>query len=167
MLISPDYRRQNEQLHDGERFGNTGHVWADAVRQLTRISRDILDYGCGQRTLEKSLGFAIKNYDPCIAGFDGPAPPADIVVCTDVLEHVEPECLDAVLDDLKRVTLKIGFFVIHTQPALKTLPDGRNAHLIQKPSSWWLPRLCQRFEVAHLQRAPGGFLVMVTPRVAA
>jgi hypothetical protein len=43
---------------------------------------------------------------------------------------------------------------------MKTLPGGCNAHIIRKPSSWWLPRLCQRFEIRHLQRGAGGFWVI-------
>ena len=36
-------------------------------------------------------------------------------------------------------------------PAAKVLSDGRNAHLIQKPSSWWLKKLTDYFEILHLQ----------------
>jgi hypothetical protein len=76
-----------------------------------------------------------------------------------VLEHIEPDFLDNVLDDLAAVTVGYGFYSIHTGPARKHLADGRNAHLIQKPSSWWLPRLCERFEVEGLRPTPGGFSV--------
>ncbi len=126
-------------------------------------SRDILDYGCGQRTLERDLGFAIRNYDPCISGLDAAPDPADLVVCTDVLEHIEPECLDEVLDDLQRLTRNAGFFVIATRPAEKTLPDGRNAHLIQEPLGWWMPKLTARFEVTQLKEMVGEFAVVVRP----
>lgn len=129
-------------------------------------SRDILDYGCGQRTLERDLGWAIRNYDPCIPGLDASPDPADVVVCTDVLEHIELECLDEVLDDLRRVTRKAGFFVIATRPAEKTLPDGRNAHLIQEPISWWMPRLEARFVVSQVKEMAGEFAVVVRPRPA-
>jgi hypothetical protein len=44
--------------------------------------------------------------------------------------------------------------------------DGRNAHLIQKPSSWWLPKLCQHFEIAQLGRDQHGFWVLVEPRAS-
>jgi len=59
--------------------------------------------------------------------------------------------LDNVLQELTRITVNLGFFSIHQGPAGKVLSDGRNAHLIQQPSSWWLPRLSQHFEVVHLQ----------------
>src|SRR6187402_2868658 len=128
MKITPGYLEQNRKLHEGGYYGLRGSRWAPTVLNVCNVagSRDVLDYGCGQRTLERDLGFPIRNYDPCIPGLDAPPEPADVVACTDVLEHIEPECLDEVLDDLKRVTRGIGFFVIAHHPAKKTLPDGRN-----------------------------------------
>jgi len=52
-------------------------------------------------------------------------------------------------------------FAITTLPAIKFLADGRNAHLIQQPASWWLPRLLQRFELNNFTRVPHGFWVVV------
>jgi len=163
MKISPGYLEQNRKLHESGYYGISGARWAHPVRQLCEQlgTRDVLDYGCGQRTLEKSLGFPIHNYDPCIAGLDAPPEPADIVVCTDVLEHIEPDCLDEVLDDLRRVTRRAGFFLIATRPAQKFLPDGRNAHLIQQGPEWWLPRLEQRFRIGQYQPFTGEFGVIV------
>ena len=74
------------------------------------------------------------------------------------------DCLDAVLEELRDLVLELGFFTVHTGAAIKTLPDGRNAHLIQKPSSWWLPKLCEHFEIAQLNRVDNGFWVLVTPK---
>jgi hypothetical protein len=59
------------------------------------------------------------------------------------------------------IIIKIGFFTIATKPARKFLNDGRNAHLIQKPSSWWLPLMCSRFEIDHLQQTSIGFILIV------
>lgn len=150
MLISQDYRELNRRLHS-ERpdYGVSGERWAAHIRRLAdhAHTRDILDYGCGKRTLEKALGFQIRNYDPCISGVDAVPEPAELVVCGDVLEHIEPENLDDVLDDLKRVTSKWGFFVINTGPAKKFLADGRNAHLIQEKWEWWEPKITSRFGV--------------------
>ena len=165
MKISPGYLEQNRQLHAGGHYGFSGQRWAKTILNVcgTAGSRDVLDYGCGQRTLERDLGFPIRNYDPCIPGVDAPPAPADVVACTDVLEHIEPECLDEVLDDLKRVTRGIGFFVIAMRPADKTLPDGRNAHLIQQDVAWWMARLEQRFRVTQVKEMSGEFAVVVRP----
>lgn len=146
-LISEAYREQNKQLHEAGFYGTSGHKMVHQVLELceSRGSMDILDYGCGQRTLEFALGVPIRNYDPCIPGLDRVPQPAEIVVCGDVLEHIEPECLDAVLDDLKRLTKGVGLFHVDTRPAQKMLPDGRNAHLIQQPATWWFPKFWERF----------------------
>lgn len=152
-VISENYRAINNRLH-AERadYGAGGHKWAGVVRELARAipATTILDYGCGKRTLERELGFGIANYDPALVEFAAPPEPADLVVCTDVLEHIEPECLDAVLDDLRRCTLQAGLFVIATRPAKKTLPDGRNTHLIQRDLQWWFSRLWERWRVQQL-----------------
>ena len=91
----------------------------------------------------------------------GPPREADLVCCIDVLEHIEVDYLYNVLEELKRITIKYGIYTIHTGPAKKWLKDGRNAHLIQKTSSWWLPLICERFEVIRLESHTGGFVVIV------
>lgn len=83
-----------------------------------------------------------------------------------MLEHIEPGLLDNVLDDLRRVTLGVGVFTVHTGAAVKFLPDGRNAHLIQQPPAWWLPKFMDRFELATFNRMPMGFWVVVEPKPA-
>lgn len=149
MLISPEYKEQQQGLHSKGTYGVSGHKYARPISELcqTLETRDVLDYGCGQRFLERALGFPINNYDPCIEGLDSEPKPADIVACCDCLEHIEPEYLDAVLDDLMRVVKRVGFFVIDTQPAQKVLADGRNAHLIQEGGAWWIPRILERFRI--------------------
>ena len=115
----------------------------------------------------RELGLALdyRPYDPAFPDYGAPRP-ADLVCCIDVLEHIEPDYLGNVLEDLSRITVGHGFFSIHTGPATKRLADGRNAHLIQQPASWWLPRLCLWFEVDALQRSPGGFFIIVSPLAA-
>lgn len=154
MLLTESYKEQNKKLHESnEHYGTSGKMYADVVNQLATSvkSKDILDYGCGKKTLETELGYKIKNYDPCIEGLDNKPRPALIVVCTDVLEHIEPECLDAVLKDLHRVTKKWGVFVVSIAPARKFLDDGRNAHLIQKSQDWWEGKLDMYFTIRESQ----------------
>lgn len=148
-LISSEYKAQNKTLHDNPEYGTSGHKYVEVVRDIAYKlnTYDILDYGCGKRTLEKALGHPIKNYDPCIEGLDTAPEPADLVVSTDVLEHIEPDYLDNVLDDLERVTRRFAFVQVANRPAKKILSDGRNAHLIQEPMSWWLPKFAARFNI--------------------
>ena len=80
-----------------------------------------------------------------------------------MLEHIEPECLDAVLDDLRRVTRKAGLFEVSTVLGGTHLPDGRDAHLIVEPLEWWRPKIEARFRVEHVECLPGRFAMQVAP----
>ena len=169
-VISEAYRRQQQDLHRNPNYGVASLTFAPVVRQVAEQvgARSICDYGAGKQNLRIALeagGFTTdyRPYDPAFPEYGRPQS-ADLICCIDVLEHVEPELLDNVLDELAELTVKHGFFSIHTGAAQKVLSDGRNAHLIQEPSSWWLPRLCARFEIENLRPAPGGFVVVVTPR---
>ena len=161
--ISEDYRSLNEKLHENDSYGVSGQKWAGVVMEMSQAigTQDVLDYGCGKSTLAQSLPFIIKQYDPAIKKYSDRPRPADIVVCTDVLEHIEPDLIDNVLDDLKDLTKKAGFFVIANRPAKKTLEDGRNAHLIQEGLEWWLPKLWERFRIINMNNYGGEFLVAV------
>jgi 2-polyprenyl-3-methyl-5-hydroxy-6-metoxy-1,4-benzoquinol methylase len=88
--------------------------------------------------------------------------PAEMVACVDVLEHIEPDKLENVLDDLRRCVKRVGFFSVSTVAAEKILSDGRNAHLIIEPPSWWLPKIQSRWDLQFFQRVEDGFFVIVT-----
>lgn len=163
-FITDQYRELNEQLHaQNPGYGTNGYKHLDTIQMLHRQLdvADILDYGCGKSTLAINLGFPIRQYDPAIPKFAELPKPADLVTCTDVLEHIEPYYLDDVLDHLQALTKKVCFVVVSTVPARKTLPDGRNAHLIQKPAKWWMDRLWSRFELANFQLADIEFQAML------
>lgn len=151
-----------------ERYGISGHRWAHLVMAYLPFTKDILDYGCGKRTLEKQLGFPIQNYDPGIPECDVTPVPADIVVCGDVLEHIEPDCLDDVLDDIARLTKKVSILIIATFPARKHFPDGRNLHLIVESPEWWKGKLKEHFRVycMYLQKTTDGdeIVAYVSPK---
>lgn len=150
--ISAEYCDLNRKLHkDNLAYGVGGGKHADTVLKLAESlkTNSILDYGCGKGYLAKAIPFPIWEYDPAIPEKSESPRPADLVVCTDVLEHIEPEKLNYVLDDLKRCTKKVGFFVIHTGPSSKNLADGRNSHLIQEKKEWWIKRLNKFFLLAN------------------
>ncbi|HSN19801.1 MAG TPA: hypothetical protein VLS49_03940 [Usitatibacter sp.] len=169
--ISEDYRRQQQELHKNPHYGIASIAYAPIVKQLLQQlgAHSIADYGAGKCNLKRKLdelgvtGIGYFPYDPAFPEYGTPRS-ADLVCCIDVLEHIEPDYLDNVLGDLRDIVRKYGFLTIHTGPAMKVLADGRNAHLIQKPRSWWLPILSKYFEVIHLQGSAGGFWVVVVPR---
>lgn len=170
LLISEDYRTLNAHLHaTNPTYGTSGVKYVDTVLKLAKgmPTQSILDYGCGKGLLAKGMPFPIWEYDPAIEGKQELPRPAELVVCTDVLEHLEPEMLMAVLFDLARCTQKVGYFVIHTGAAQKTLADGRNAHLIQKPKAWWEKQLKKVFDVATMAEDGQSLQVVVGPKTAA
>ena len=126
----------------------------------------LLDYGCGRiqrltKTLKPNKSLKYQGYDIGVPEFSDAPVPAEMVVCIDVLEHIEPEYLDNVLDHLEELTEVILFASIHTWPARRTLDDGRNVHLIQQPYQWWLPKLWERFEIQSFQQThPWEFVVI-------
>lgn len=168
MLISEEYRSEQEQLHaKHHEYGSASVNYAPLVSKLINKSQasKILDYGAGKGRLAKNLVLdhpaSVHHYDPAIPEYAKAPEPCDFVTCIDVLEHIEPEHLADVLDHLKELTTGIGFFTIHTGPAVKVLSDGRNAHLTQEPMDWWLPKLMQRFSLQSLSVVNNGFWVVV------
>jgi uncharacterized Rossmann fold enzyme len=154
-LISTEYRDMNAKLHiQNLAFGVGGGKHVEVVKKLTDQLKttSVLDYGCGKGYLGKGLPFPIWEYDPAIPEKSEAPRAADIVVCTDVLEHIEPEKLAFVLDDLRRCVRKVGYFVIHTGPSMKTLPDGRNTHLIQQGETWWREKLGHFFDIGKVDQ---------------
>jgi 2-polyprenyl-3-methyl-5-hydroxy-6-metoxy-1,4-benzoquinol methylase len=149
--ISPEYRDAQKLLHASPKgYGGRGDKWRDAVVHLAKCYRckSILDYGCGQGRLAQALRLKLRDaeifeYDPAIRGKDTieKYKMFDLVVCTDVLEHVEPDKLPIVIEHLYQLTTKALFLVIATRPSNKFFPDGRNVHLTIEPASWWKERI--------------------------
>lgn len=168
MLISDEYKQLNAQLHaNNAGYGTSGSkhikdIWP-IISQIKAAS--VLDYGCGKCTLGYSLrtqcGYVgeLVEYDPCLPGREHKSP-CDFVACTDVLEHIEPEMLLDVLDDLQAMTKKVIFLAIATRPAKKILADGRNAHLIQQQPEWWLPLIMERFRLLGFHNLGGEFIAI-------
>lgn len=169
VLITEAYRKQQEILHKDPSYGSASVQYAPLVAGVMNHMQvtELLDYGAGKMRLWTALmeqgkvrnQFTYKAYEPADPKHSQAPEPADMVVCIDVLEHVEPECLESVLDDLQRLTKRVGLFTVHTEPAKKTLPDGRNAHLIQQDMCWWLPKFAARFDVHTLQKQSMGFSI--------
>jgi hypothetical protein len=151
-LISAEYKEMNRRMHEEmPGYGQRGSAWASYVTKALEDEghASVLDWGCGKGTLKQALPDApIFEFDPAIPGKDGTPDPADLVLCTDVLEHIEPQHINAVLRELKRLTKRKLMFNICTVPAQKTLPDGRNAHILLKGPLWWRAKLAEHFQVA-------------------
>jgi hypothetical protein len=165
MLITDEYKEMQAELHKNPDYGISSTFFApivDLVIAQYQI-KEILDYGAGKCRLRDSLEQPVKYipYEPSNPLWDATPEPCELVACIDVLEHIEPDCLDDVLDDLKRLVLAYGIFTIHTGAAVKVLPDGRNAHLTQENWDWWEKKLSNRFDIVKYMLIDNGIVVLV------
>jgi 2-polyprenyl-3-methyl-5-hydroxy-6-metoxy-1,4-benzoquinol methylase len=168
LLITEDYRQQNAQLHENpnHHYGVAGKAY---IPLLTNIYLDyecesILDYGCGKGSIARMCPtLPVTNYDPAIPEFADDPEPADLVICLDVMEHIEPECLWNVMAHIRARTRKVALISVSLRLAHKTLPDGRNAHLIVKEPEWWLPRFLEHWRIREFSRSDDSFYVVVHP----
>lgn len=152
-MITERYRALNAALHAAEPDygGGAGRKYMKRLQALLDDygTTDVLDYGCGKGTLAR-LFPCVRGYDPAVRQFAALPEPADLVICRDVLEHVEPDCLHDVLDHLRSLTRRAAVLTIATRPAANWLPDGRNTHVCLMPKAAWLDELAQRWPVVRV-----------------
>ena len=159
-FISEEYKSLNTKLHsDSEEYGNRNNYLCDQLPTSISIIHklfncmSVLDYGCGKGMIVRSLRnklakhpITIQGYDPCVKEYEKIPDPADILISTDVLEHIEPDKINEVLGHIGHLTHRSCYLVIDLLPAVKTLPDGRNAHIMLATSGWWLNKLSKIFK---------------------
>lgn len=76
-----------------------------------------------------------------------PLPKFDWIYSADVLEHIPPEHVDAVLDSMAALTGKGGFFhIAHFRDGCGELINDR-LHLTIQPPEWWQPKIQARWQV--------------------
>ena len=155
--ITNEYLELQKQLHLNPNYGEASLSFAPIVAEIIKKVniKSLSDYCAGKKNLLLGINNnGIKDikyfpYDPAFPEYGGPVA-SQLVCCIDVLEHIEPELIDNVIQDLAGIVTNLGFFSIHMGPAKKILADGRNAHLIQNPSSWWLAKIVKHFEIVQL-----------------
>jgi len=104
--------------------------------------RSVLDFGCGKARLIGDLAgrypaVEFYGYDPAIPGRDTlPVSEADLVICTDVLEHIPEKELEGIVAQVASLSPH-AFFMLHHGLAVEILPDGTNAHCTVKTAIWY------------------------------
>jgi len=160
MLYTKYYQEQLRKKHSKTSWGGgvgTKVKWIipEVKTLLSNSITTVLDYGCGNGTFKKVCNelfpdISVLEYDPGITNKDICPKKADIVICFDVLEHIEPECLDDVLSHIQ----SINTYGAVLQPCLvaahHTLEDVGNAHLIIQDSDWWISKFKQYFSIEHI-----------------
>lgn len=156
-----EYGEQMRQMHEQGNFGIHGYTdieWSgrSLLSLVCTLQRPItvLDYGAGAGTYAEAVHkvfkwIAVTSYDPFHPKWrDNPEPGIhDAVNCTDVLEHVELECVDNTLKWIADRCRFMACFAIGLEDANKILPDGRNAHITQKSAKWWSNKLREYFAI--------------------
>lgn len=114
--------------------------WQRRIRDFCKALEpaSILDYGCGRRRLERFAKLPnLRNYDPGLEAYSADPEAAELVVCLHVLEHVEPDCLTAVLEHLWSKTERVALLAISTEDGSERFADGRRLHcLVLDPDEW-------------------------------
>ncbi len=147
-----NYDPQNSKVHESEpNYGtHTFEKLAEKISELffKKHIYTFLDYGCGkgnfiQKCKQLSpVDSLITGYDPAIKQYSQlPDHLFDLVTCIYVLEHIETHEIDYILRAIRRRTKKFSFLIIDLLPAIKSLSDGRNAHVLLAPAEWWLAKI--------------------------
>jgi hypothetical protein len=142
---------QYRAIHATESYGNTSVKNLRFLRPEVELlrPRSVVDYGCGQSKLLEALGLAadvrLVRYDPAIPAFqERPRDVSDLLLNVDVLEHIEEGDIDDVLADMRSLC-RNAIIIVDTAPAVRTLDDGRNAHVSLHPHAWWRDRISRHF----------------------
>lgn len=148
---SYDVYKQTHEKHPDYFAGFSIMEYVFEIGDLIKKSNvtSVLDYGCGKARAWKQYNLKqlwklqeVKLFDPGVEEYAiKPFTGCDLVVCTDVMEHVPEHLVDDVLADVCRLANKAVFFNISTRPASKVLVDGTNAHATVKPAHWWQAKL--------------------------
>jgi len=109
--------------------------------------KNVLDYGCGKAKGWHRGKYAhvigidpneVYLYDPCVPDYNTyPDRQFDMVVCTDVMEHIPLDGIPIVLGNIFSLAKKAVFITVSTRPAKKMLTTDLNAHLTVQPPEWW------------------------------
>jgi hypothetical protein len=143
------YTDQYTAIHKTERYGFSSENKARQIKRLIPAdAATVLDYGCGQSRLLSMIDVMYPVwYDPSVDGRDvKPTGKVDLVICTDVLEHIPEDELGEFLTDVFSYSNRV-IFTISIRPAYKVLPNGVNAHCTVKSEQWWMELLSKYSEI--------------------
>ena len=151
--IEYNYIKQYEILHKQKpTYGMTSIKFYDDIEELIKKNniKSILDYGCGKSKLidriMENYKVTTSKYDPAIEEYSNkPNSNYDLVICTDVLQHIPLFDLDKVLNNLKKYG-ELYFFHIRCTTYSTLLPNGEPANCTVHDQKWWKRKLNKYFE---------------------
>lgn len=146
------YAKMYRPLHDENPKWFSGWIGIETAMNIDSLVRStnakrLLDYGSGRgyqylrdRVHEAWGGILPYCYDIGVRQLsDKPEGTFDGVLCTDVMEHIDPDDVIEVLGEIFGYVRKGGFvyFEICCRPAFKLLASGENVHLTVREPDWW------------------------------
>lgn len=158
MITNKNYVEQYKLLNDKNKFYYESNL--SIFNMINEISlfidylkpKNILDYGCGNGILLKLLKHKypkinIDGYDPAIKEFSViPNNHYDMIINTDVLEHIPKNDICDVLNHIKSLSNNV-FFCLHHGKAWTILPNGENAHITIEPKEWYHNLMRNYFDI--------------------
>ena len=77
-------------------------------------------------------------YDPYFIKYRKLPKKYELLICTDVMEHIQKHEIEDSLIKMDNYSIKNLYFSICTRPAKKLLPDGQNAHVTLMSKQAWI-----------------------------
>jgi len=117
------------------------------------VVTSFFEYGCGKGKLIEAIrqrfpGSRVEGYDTAVPKYKSyPNERFDVVLCLDVLEHIEPSDISDCLSRLRKSTAKICLLLIDHQLATQWLSKHENSHVNLAPPDWWLMKVREHFPV--------------------
>jgi hypothetical protein len=168
MLLTDEYKTIIEKYHKVNKlWGNGPRAYIPALGKFIYENKvvDLLDYGCGKaKNLQFIFDCVKESYDPGVPEYSNDPKVCEHLICMDVLEHIEPNCIGNVLNHINSKFTKKALLSISLLPARDVLPDGRNAHILIKPAEWWVKTLSEHLTLESILFSKGNLLVLVTPK---
>lgn len=154
MNLKRNYEKLYQTYHRESPKHFSGKINAHQTREITELvnwakPKRLIDYGSGKgyQYLEKRVheawgGLLPYCYDVGVIQLGKrPTGVFNGLICTDVMEHIDPDDVDEILNDafsfLDVDGPAFAYFHISTRPAGKTFDDGENVHLCVRPGQWW------------------------------
>jgi len=153
-ITNPTYIEQYRKLHNSKKhYGESGAEMKKEIELFIKYfkPKTLLDYGCGKGKLidllkKKYPKIEFFKYDPSIKEYDTiPVRHVDMIVNTDVFEHIPEKDLDDVLKHIASLC-NYAYFNLHHATAAATLPCGENAHCTIKAQDWYCKKMVPIFK---------------------
>jgi len=159
-ITKKEYTNQYSAIHNSENYGVSSENFKDFISILIDDIKvnNVLDYGCGKSKLSDELAkkLNIKNYkyDPSIEGLDNiPVNKVDLIINTDVLEHIPEDILDNVLEKIASLSSKV-YFNIHNGIVAGFKFGEESPHCTVHPAKWWKSKLQKYFKIVTELESP-------------